>query len=323
MNGMAGMMGLRLLAPMTGRSTTHEIVPALPRSDPFPEVSAASSGAPASAAPGARRSAVRRPVPPNPHGTEEVDAVLTSQFPWPFRIGHSVRPGNRPALFGRLADTLRRPDRPRTTGLFAGEEATFCTCVAFDIVAFGSRCHDDDLQVFVHRSLYQILEIAFERAGIGWEASHREDRGDGALIIVPMGTAPAALIGPLVGELANCLRLYNKLVADAAQIRLRMAVHSGPVYADANGLVGRCLVHLFRMLEAPEFKRTVAGSGANLGVVASDRLYRDVIEPSRSTMNLGTYRPIEVVLKETRSPAWMHVPGEPPPAELRDLPLPA
>lgn len=247
----------------------------------------------------------------------------SSQFPWPFLTGHSARPITWSALLGRLADTLRRPNGPRSTGMFADDEATFCTCVAFDIVAFGTRCHDDDLQLFVHRSLYQILEIAFERAGIRWAASHREDRGDGALIIVPMGTAPAALIGPLVAELAVCLRLYNKLVADAAQIRLRMAVHSGPVYADANGRVGRCLVHLFRMLEAPEFKHTVTASGADLGVVTSDRLYHDVIEPSRATMDLGTYQPIDVVLKETHSPAWVYVPGVPPAAALHDLPLPA
>jgi hypothetical protein len=60
-------------------------------------------------------------VPHDPHGTEEGDAVLISQFPWPFLTGHSVRPGIRSALFGRLADTMRPPGRPRTTGLFADD----------------------------------------------------------------------------------------------------------------------------------------------------------------------------------------------------------
>lgn len=249
--------------------------------------------------------------------------MMTSQNGWPFPSGPFIRSATRTALLGRLADMFTRHERPRTPGLFSVEEAPSRTCVAFDIVAFGARCHDDDVQVFVHRSLYHILELAFDRAGIPWEQSRREDRGDGALIIVPESTPPAALIGPLVAELAVCLRQYNKLVADAAQIRLRMAVHTGPVYADANGMVGCCLVHLFRMLEAPAFKRAVTTSGTDLGVVASERLYRDVIEPSQTAMGLGPYEPIEVVLKETRSPAWVHVPDYQRPSALRDVPLPA
>lgn len=323
MNGMEGMMGLRLLDPMAGRSQTRRTVPTVSSSTTYPEAGAATTGAPVPAdrGRGGPPSAIPRPRPP--HGIEEVDAVQTPQFPWPFPNGQSDRNVTRSPRLGRLAGSIWRPNRPRTSGIFTDEEPAYRTCVAFDIVGFGARCRDDDLQVFVHRSLYQILEVAFDRAGVGWAESHREDRGDGALIIVPDDIPPAALLGPLVAELAVCLRLYNKLVADAAQIQLRMAVNGGPVYADANGRVGRCLVHLFRLLDAPEFKRTVTATGANLGVVASDRMYHDVIEPSRVLMDLGTYRPIEVVLKETHSPAWMCVPGLAPPAALHDLPVPA
>jgi len=262
-------------------------------------------------------SAISRPTVH--HGTEEVIAVMTSPFNWPFPGPH--RSVNRSALLGRLADTFKRHERPRASGLLSVQEAPVCTCVAFDIVAFGARCYDDEVQVFVHRSLYHILELAFDGAGVDWSASRREDRGDGALIIVPEATSPAVLVGPLVAELTMYLRQYNKLVADAAQIRLRMAVHTGPIYADANGLVGSCLVHLFRMLEAPVFKHEVAASGTDLGVVASDRLYRDVIEPSRPGMDLGTYQPIEVVLKETRSPAWVCVPDHRRPAARPGVPV--
>lgn len=321
MNGMAGMMGLRLLAPKVGRSRTRQIVPMSSSRTRFAEVSGAPIGSPASADQGAHRSAVRHLVPRGHHGTEEVSAVMTSQFPWPFLSGTADRPETRAALLSRLAGTFKRHERPRPFGALP-EEPLFRTCVAFDIVAFGAR-FDDEVQVFVHRNLYTILEVAFARAGVSWAASRREDRGDGALIVVPPATAPVALVGPLVTELTRCLRQYNKLVADAAQIRLRMAVHYGPVYADTNGLVGSSLVHLFRMLEAPAFKHAMAASGADLGVVASERLYRDVIEPARAASWVGAYEPIEVNLKETRSPAWVHMPADPRPTAVHDLPLPA
>ena len=320
MNGMTGMMGLRLLAPKIGCSRTRQIVPMSSPSTLFAEVSGALTGMRASADQGAHGSAVRHRVPRGHHGNEEVTVVMTSPFPWPFLTGTADRSETRTALLGRLASSFTRHPRPRPFGL--PDERPFRTCVAFDIVAFGTR-FDDEVQVFVHRNLYEILELAFERAGVSWTASRREDRGDGALIIVPPATAPSALVGPLVTELTTCLRRYNKLVAEAAQIRLRMAVHYGPVYADPNGLVGTSLVHLYLMLDAPAFRRTLSASGADLGVVTSERLYRDVIEPDRATPPVGCYRPIEVNLKETRSPAWVYVPDDPASAAVHDLPVPA
>lgn len=242
---------------------------------------------------------------------------MTFPFSWPFPTeSRSASRSLLPGWFG----VFRRHEQSGIAGLLALDECPHRVCIAFDIVGFGSRCRDDDMQVFVHCGLYHVLEVAFERAGVPWLPSHREDRGDGVLVIVPEGTSPAVLLGPLVAELTVCLRQYNKLVADAVQIRLRMAVHSGPVYTDANGKVGRCLVHLFRMLEAPPFKHAVAASGVHLGVVTSEQVYRDVIESAADVRGLGVYRPIEVVLKETRSPAWMCVSDDDPrPTALNGL----
>lgn len=242
-------------------------------------------------------------------------------FGWPFPVSSVTRSASRSVLSG-WSGVFKRHEQAGIARLLALDECPRRTCVAFDIVEFGARCRDDDLQVFVHCWLYHILEVAFGRAGVPWEPSQREDRGDGALVIVPDGTSLAALLGPLVAELTVCLRQYNRLVADAVQIRLRMAVHRGPVFTDTNGKVGRCLVHLFRMLEAPAFKHAVAASGAHLGVVTSEQIYRDVIEQAAEVRGLDVYRPIEVVLKETRATAWMYVSDDPRPAALSDL-LPA
>jgi len=233
--------------------------------------------------------------------------------------GPTVRTTSRSTLLGWLAGSVKRRSRRLADGMFASTDAPCRSSVAFDIVAFGTRCPDDEVQVFVHRSLYDILELSFDQAGIGWHSVQREDRGDGALVVLPAGKPPELLVGPLVLALATFLRRYNKLVSDAAQIRLRMAVHSGPVYSDANGVVGRSLVHLFRMLEAPTFKDAMKVSEAALGVVASERLYRDVIEPAEDVLSIGPFEPIEVDVKETHSPAWMAMHGDQPTEALLGL----
>lgn len=226
--------------------------------------------------------------------------------PWPFN-GFSTLARPRPAFLRRLAGAALRHTTGATERLDTVHDRA---CVAFDIVAFGSRCRDDDVQLHVHRSLYTILEQTFEDAGISWRQCHHEDRGDGALIIAPAGTPTATLIGPVVDILTEHLHLYNKLTSDAAQIQLRMAVHTGSVYRDANGVVGRCLVHLFRLLEAPMFKHELASARADLGVVVSEHVYRDTVQPADGPIDAASYRPIEAAVKETRSPAWVSLADE-------------
>lgn len=145
----------------------------------------------------------------------------------PLRVTDPGRFTTWPALLEKFASVRSIRRQSERTGTAIPSPA-HRTCIAFDIVGFGARCQDDDVQIFVHRTLYHILEVAFERAGVGWPASLCEDRGGGTLVIVPAETAPATVLGPLVTELAVCLRQYNKLVADAAQIWLRMAVNDGP-----------------------------------------------------------------------------------------------
>lgn len=183
------------------------------------------------------------------------------------------------------------------------------TVMAFDIVGFRARCRDEELRVVMRQSLDAIVKRAIGNAGIAWEETYREDRGDGGLIIVPAGTSPAVLIGPFVAELTSSLRQHNRLFADVVQIRLRMAVHTAPMQVGEHGVSGDGVVHLFRMLEAPALKRAMADSTTEFALAASESVLQDVTEPATTS---GSYRPIEVNIKETRSSAWIHEPEHQP-----------
>jgi hypothetical protein len=87
-----------------------------------------------------------------------------------------------------------------------------------------------------------------------------------------------------------------------------MAVHTGHVLADPNGLSGRALILLFRLLDAPEFKDLFATTPIDFGLITSDRLYDDVIRHGPGLIDPEDYRGITVHSKETCARAWVHIP---------------
>lgn len=192
-------------------------------------------------------------------------------------------------------------------GLVTGR-SLHCSIVAFDIVGFGDRRRDDDIQLYVRDALYRVLEKAFDAVGVPWRACHREDRGDGVLVVVPALASIEPLISPLADRVRAGLRRHNKVSSEAAQIRLRMALHAGHVHFDEYGVAGQTLVHAFRLLEAPAFKAAFAATSCELGFVVSDRLYDDVIRHGPGLIDPGLYDAISVSVKETEARAWVYFP---------------
>jgi hypothetical protein len=108
--------------------------------------------------------------------------------------------------------------------------------VYVDVEGFGARHRTRPDQVAVRHGLYQALRSAFARAGIGWEGCYREDRGDGALILVAPEVPKAVLAAGVPSELAAAVRAHNQDCAPGA--RMRLALHAGEVSYDAHGVTG-------------------------------------------------------------------------------------
>jgi hypothetical protein len=181
--------------------------------------------------------------------------------------------------------------------------------IAVDISAFGDPRRDDDVQIFVRRSLYTILKEIFDSSGIAWDACHREDRGDGVLIVMPPWIPVTALIERQVDHLRARLWLHNKMASDAAKIRLRMALHAGPVHFDDYGMAGRDVILLFRLLDAPALRHAGSGAAADLGLVISDRMYHNMIQRTARSGGSIPCQEIMVTVKETHTRAWIYLPS--------------
>jgi hypothetical protein len=198
-------------------------------------------------------------------------------------------------------------DKVAELATFPQSHRHYQTIVAVDITGFGAR--EEPVQNYVRTAMYTTLQQAFADADVAWPAREwRDDRGDGALLVLPPEIADRVL-DPLVPYLYAGLRRHNRVSSEAAQIMLRMAVHSGFVYRDDHGLSGEAIVYLCRLLDAPAFKDAVRGCRAPLGVVVSQYIYDSVVRNGLGLIDPDNYSKIPVVNKETRTEAWLHLPS--------------
>jgi hypothetical protein len=175
-------------------------------------------------------------------------------------------------------------------------------------------------------ALYDRLRESFERSGVPFHQCYCEDRGDGAIVVVPSRIGTAVLVSPLVDRLRAGLRRHNEVSSEIARIRLRVALHTGEVGTDDHGIVGTAVTYVFRILDAPPLKEALVGSDACLAFIASDQVYDDVIRHAVDLIDPDEYRPVDVRVKETTARAWIRVPSAPPPTRQvtpRDVIAPA
>ena len=152
-----------------------------------------------------------------------------------------------------------------------------CSVLFTDVAGFSDPVRNDGDRDVVRAAMYEILRSAFEASGVPWAACYREDRGDGAVIVVPPTISTQRVVDPLVAELADRLRQYNRRASEVVRIQLRVALHVGPVGKDAEGLTGQAVISAARIVDAPVIKARLAAEQANLVFAASDYVYEHVV----------------------------------------------
>ncbi|WP_152563993.1 cyclic nucleotide-binding domain-containing protein [Actinomadura welshii] len=184
--------------------------------------------------------------------------------------------------------------------------ALYRTILYADIAGFSSPGRNDADRNDLRHAMYRALKKAFEDAAIPWNASHIEDRGDGALIIVPT-EVPAAVIDPMLSSLAARLGRHNRESSGALRIQLRVAVHVGRAMPDPPGMSGSSIITAARLLNAPPLKDRLTTTGADLGVIASRPLYDEVVVPDH--MHASEYERVTCQVKGTYLEGWIRLYG--------------
>jgi hypothetical protein len=187
-----------------------------------------------------------------------------------------------------------------------------CAMFAADIVSFTGPGRDQDIRLHQHKALYEILEEGFQGSGMPWPECYHEDRGDGALVVVPPATPAHGIIDPLPERLRLLIRRYNRLRCEAARMQLRAVAHIGPVYHDGHGLVGDDVNLLSLMLDARPLRRALSDSGAELTMMISSYMYDSLVCRHPSLVDPALFRPLNTRVNRTRIHGWLFVPGERP-----------
>ncbi|MQY04615.1 cyclic nucleotide-binding domain-containing protein [Actinomadura macrotermitis] len=243
---------------------------------------------------------------------------------WHSRTGGHARPDVRylPGTFQPHAAQSRTPhrsparphaSRPRALERAAvpvrlpGWSGQMCTILYTDIVGFSGAHRNDDDRLEIRRVMYDLLQDALEASGVPWGACHSEDRGDGALVVVPPEMPTRSVIDPMLARLSAGLRRHNRGARAGVRIQLRAAVDVGPVMPDAQGVSGWVIIRTARLLDAAPFKREMARTGADLGFITSEFVHEAVIAHAPGFVSPALYRQVRAKVKESEVRGWMYL----------------
>ncbi|MER7547025.1 hypothetical protein ABTW95_28865 [Spirillospora sp. NPDC127506] len=178
----------------------------------------------------------------------------------------------------------------------------------------GSTARTDPVKAELRRTLYTLLEEAFNRAGIG--RRYREeyvDRGDGALVLVhPFDEVPKTLLlHPVIPILSALLAEYNSAQTISPggdrRIRVRVVVHAGEVHNDGHGNFGEALDVAFRLLDSAEAKDALRRTRAPLVLVVSEDIYHSIVRHGYEGIRADSYVPLVRLEVTGRShQGWVH-----------------
>lgn len=201
-----------------------------------------------------------------------------------------------------------------STGRVVSSMAVHRTIVVVDVEGFGDQRRTTPHQLAVRESLYRLLRSAFDSAGVPWDDCDHEDRGDGVLILVGAHIPKAMFVASVPRALAAMLCEHNATHPAQQRIRLRMAVHAGEVAYDRHGVTAVSVNLAFRLLDAKPVKDVLAESSGVLAVITSEWFFEEVVRHSVD-VDPATYRPVQVVVKETATVGWICLPDYPYPAD--------
>ncbi|TYC17714.1 tetratricopeptide repeat protein [Actinomadura syzygii] len=179
-------------------------------------------------------------------------------------------------------------------------------CAGLDIKGWSKRLVPE--QIRAQQALVSVALTACREAGLPEEIV--QSSGDGVLIMPPSDIDESKVIPALVSELEVALHQENRLLADAAKIRLRLALTSGLVTPGPAGFNGTAVIECFRLLDGPPVKAALDDHPrAELAVVVSDHLFQDVIRNGFGSLRAEEFWRVRSELpdKGFSMDAWLYV----------------
>jgi class 3 adenylate cyclase len=184
------------------------------------------------------------------------------------------------------------------------------TLLTVDIEDYSSRT--DAEQRVLQSALMTALDRAADAAELNREQWIKQLAGDGLMALLPPGVDVCHLLDVLVRRLDAELGCYNRLREQPAwsRIRMRLAVHTGPVHPDGEaGWPGRHAVLPARLRDSQPVRVALAARPeADLAVIVSSEVYRDYVTQGPGNPRPSEFRPVRVEAKKDKYIGFLHLP---------------
>ncbi len=161
------------------------------------------------------------------------------------------------------------------------------------------------MQAAMQKGLAAVLDQAAARTGLDRASWRCRPSGDGELAVLPPSEPEPRVTDHYVRQLGGALLEHNRLVAAGARLRLRLAIHFGPVNDGAIGLGGSGPVVVCRLRDSTPVRQALRGTDADLVVIASGPIFDDTIAEQLTTLEADDLCRVTV----ERQDAWIWTPG--------------
>jgi hypothetical protein len=181
--------------------------------------------------------------------------------------------------------------------------------VAADLQGYSDK--PEAFQTVAQAGLQKVLGCAAERAGLTWDPVDHQPSGDGLLVVMAPDPPRRLLAETFVREVNAELHDHNRLCAEQARLRVRLALHHGPVEPAALGYSGDGPVTTVRLCNGGPLRSALETSGRHLGVIVSETVYVDTFEARKTSMEPTELREVRLPELRRRARAWLWIPGCP------------
>lgn len=172
-----------------------------------------------------------------------------------------------------------------------------------DVVGYSDR--DAPGRSALQRRLDRLLREVLGDLGFDLAQVDHQRNGDGMNVVLPLRTDVTRALPGLVNSAAVRLRQDNDRHTD--RMRLRMACDVGTFTAGANGYEGEAVLDFCRLLDSPPLRDALAPHrNAELGVLVSTFLYRQVLALGYPGLDPGDFTRVTAVVKRFQADAWLY-----------------
>jgi hypothetical protein len=176
-----------------------------------------------------------------------------------------------------------------------------------DAKSYSSRSEVDHQEL--QRGIVAVADSAARAVGLHRESWDRQAGGDSEFAVLPTTESEVVVVDQYVRALNAELFRYNRRLRMEARLRLRVAVHFGPMSRAALGHAGQAPIAVARLVDSAVLRAALAeAEEANLALLLSERVYVDTVESQVTSWRPGQFRQVRVNQKEFDEDAWLWVP---------------